>query len=106
MRHFIIIAFLLILPVAVFAQKSISGKVTDEQGSGIPGVNIYVKGTTTGTISDIDGNYTIEVPDEESILVFSYVGYVKQEIQVGDQSEINVSMKSDPTELEDVIVVG
>ncbi len=106
MRHFIILAFLLLLPIAVFAQKSVSGKVTDEQGSGIPGVNIYVKGTTTGTISDIDGNYSIEVPDEESILVFSYVGYVKQEIPVRDKSEINVSMKSDPTELEDVIVVG
>src|SRR5690606_8007860 len=78
---------------------------TDEP-SGIPGVNILIKGTSTGAVSDIDGNYNIKVPLPESILVFSSIGYVSQEVVVGNQSTVNVQLLPDIAALEEVVVVG
>src|SRR5690606_16026505 len=66
----------------------VTGKVTDENGTPFPGANIVVKGTTTGTTTDVDGNYSIDVPDGNSILVFSFVGYASQEVPVGGRSVI------------------
>ena len=69
------------------AQISVSGKVTGEDDNqGLPGVNIVIKGTTTGSVTDADGNYRITAGSNENILVFSYTGYVSQEIKVGNQS--------------------
>lgn len=85
----------------------IHGQVTsDESGSGLPGVNVVVKGTTIGTITDVEGNYSLEVPSEESVLVFSSIGFTKVEVVVGNQTEINVVMKGDINQLEEVVVVG
>lgn len=86
---------------------SITGKVTsDESPDGLPGVNIMVKGTATGTVSDVDGNYKIEVPSPESVLIFSSVGFISEEVVVGEQSVINMTMMSDITSLSEIVVVG
>ncbi len=87
-------------------QQTIRGKVTGSDGSGIPGVNISIKGTTEGTISDIDGNYSLQVPNENTILVFSYVGFESQERVVGNSSTINIEMTEDVTALSEVVVTA
>ncbi len=88
-------------------EKDITGKVTDaDDGGALPGVNVLVKGTTTGTVTDVDGNYSITVPGNESVLVYSSVGYVTQEVIVGTQSTIDVSLSTDVRALSEVVVVG
>src|SRR5688572_22091025 len=83
---------------------SISGQVKDEEGSPFPGVNIVVKGTSTGTTTDGDGKYSIEVPDANSVLIFSFVGYAAQEVPVGGRTAIDVTMTPDIEQLDEVIV--
>lgn len=85
---------------------SIAGKVTDETGAGLPGAGILVKGTGDGTVSDLDGNYKLDVPSSESVLVISFVGYKTQELTVGSRSTIDISMEVDATALEEIVVVG
>ena len=87
-------------------EKTISGTVRDEAGEGLPGVNVLVKNTTIGTVTDIDGNYSISAPDDAQTLVFSSVGYLSQEVTIGSQSTINVAMEPDIKSLEEVVVVG
>ncbi len=102
------VAVLLVFGTLVsFAQdRIVTGKVTSaDDGSGIPGVNILEKGTTNGTVSDSDGNFRISV-GSNATLVLSFVGYQAQEVAVGSQSSINVSMQSDVTALSEVVVVG
>ncbi|MEM8565784.1 MAG: TonB-dependent receptor [Bacteroidota bacterium] len=90
----------------VYAQQTISGQVTDaEDGEPLPGVNILVKGTSSGTVSDFNGNYSLSV-EEGTILVFSFVGYQPQELSVGSQTVLNVSLNSDVTQLSEIVVVG
>ena len=86
------------------AQRTVSGKVTDDSGETLPGVNVVIKGTTTGVTTDIDGNYQISVEDGAT-LIFSYVGFETQEIQVGARSTIDVSLGG-ATELQEVVVTG
>ncbi|MEQ8556007.1 MAG: TonB-dependent receptor [Cyclobacteriaceae bacterium] len=87
-------------------QQSISGKVvSSEDGEGLPGVSITVKGSTSGTVTDANGNYSLEVP-QGSTLIFSFVGFETREVSVGNQSEINVSMNTDVQTLEELVVVG
>jgi len=96
----------LISSVAVYAQeRSISGTVKDETGQPMPGVNVIVKGTTTGTASDGDGKYTLSVP-ENATLVFTFVGYTTAEVPVGTQSVVDVQMSPDATSLSEVVVTG
>lgn len=86
---------------------SVSGKVTSEDsGVGLPGVNVIIKGTNQGTITDDTGGFDIVVPDDNSVLVFSYVGYATQEVSVNGQSVINVVLSPDYQELAELIVVG
>ncbi|MFT7033156.1 MAG: TonB-linked SusC/RagA family outer membrane protein [Cyclobacteriaceae bacterium] len=85
---------------------SIAGKVTDETGAGLPGAGILVKGTGNGTVSDLEGNYKLDVPSSETILVISFVGYKTQELTVGSRSTIDISMEVDATALEEIVVVG
>ncbi|MDP3642250.1 MAG: TonB-dependent receptor [Bacteroidota bacterium] len=88
-------------------QIKVTGKITDSANKEvIPGVTIVVKGTTIGIVSDIDGSYTINVPNRNSVLVFSFVGYKSQEIEVNNETSINVSLVSDVTDLDEVVVVG
>ncbi|QJD80346.1 SusC/RagA family TonB-linked outer membrane protein [Spirosoma rhododendri] len=99
----------LLLGVSVWAapaDQPVSGKVLDEKGSPLVGVNIQLKGTARGTATDAEGAFRIDVPDAASVLVFSYIGYVRQEVSVGSQRVINVSMQADAGALEEVVVVG
>ncbi len=102
----ILILALLFGNSAMAQQLVISGKVTDSSsGESLPGVTIVVKGTTNGTISDFEGKYTIKV-NKGTILLFSFVGYVSQEIMITSQTSLNVSLKSSEEQLEEVMVVG
>ncbi len=89
-----------------FVATAVSGKVTGDDGAALPGVNVLVKGTTTGTTTDSNGNYKIEVPDGAVTLVFSFIGYATQEIAFEGRSTIDVVMAEDIQSLAEVVVVG
>lgn len=101
------IIFLLMVTSLSWAQggRTINGTVTDDAGGPLPGVNVLVRGTTTGTQTDFDGNYSLEV-SPGSALEFSYLGFQTQEIVVADQTEINVNMVTSASDLDEVVVVG
>ncbi len=84
----------------------VTGIIVDAEGKPIPGTNVIIKGTTTGVVTDIIGKFNINVPDSESVLQFSFVGFVTQEIMVGNQRVINVTLLEDMREIEEVVVVG
>ncbi|MCA0233208.1 MAG: TonB-dependent receptor [Bacteroidetes bacterium] len=86
--------------------QAVTGKITDDKGEVLVGVSVQVKGTTRGATTDANGSYRLSVPDAKSVLVFSYIGYIKQEIIVGNQSIINVKLSADDKSLEEVVVVG
>lgn len=87
--------------------RVITGKISEsEKGETLPGVNILVKGSTIGAVSDANGNYSIQVPDGEITLVYSFVGYISQDVAVGSQSVINISLKNDTKALDELVVVG
>ena len=107
------ISYLLMLIILCFAftanaqSISITGKVISSgDESGLPGVNVIVQGTTNGTVTDVDGNYMLAVAGETSILVFSSVGFVQEEVVVGNQTAINLTMTPDLTALDEIVVVG
>jgi TonB-dependent starch-binding outer membrane protein SusC len=86
---------------------TITGKVTSsEDNTGLPGTNVILKGTSTGTVTDIEGNYTIEVPDGNAVIVFSSVGYSIAEVLVGSRSVIDITLDVDVTSLDEIVVVG
>jgi TonB-linked SusC/RagA family outer membrane protein len=88
-------------------QKTVTGVVTDAtSGEVLPGVNILIKGTTQGTITDVNGKYSIEVQSQGTILVFSYVGYNAEEVEIGNRTFIDVSLVPDITSLEEIVVIG
>ena len=98
---------ILLLSLGVSAQgKSITGKVTDEQNQPVSGASVSVKGTNTATQTATDGSFVITVPNSSSILIISYVGMEIQEIQVGDQTSITLSLRSNSATLNEVVVVG
>ena len=106
----LMIAMLLLLctpfVTVVYAQSfTVTGTVADSQG-GVPGVNVKVKGSTTGTITDMDGKFTLNVPSSKSVLVISYIGYTTQEIPVNNQKILNINLKEDTKVLDEVVVVG
>ncbi|KAB5491400.1 TonB-dependent receptor [Flagellimonas hadalis] len=86
--------------------RVITGTVTDESGVPLPGATVFVKGTSTGTTTDFDGNYSITIPSGSSTIVFSYVGYLTQEVRINQQSQVNISLAPDNTILDEVVVVG
>ena len=86
--------------------KTIRGKVTDENAGTLPGVNILLKGTQQGTTTDAEGRFSIGVPDENAVLVFSFVGYVSQEMVVANRTSLDVLLVVDEKSLEEIIVVG
>ncbi|NQU53889.1 MAG: TonB-dependent receptor, partial [Bacteroidetes bacterium] len=98
--------FMAFSPGSYAQQKQISGQVIDADGVGVPGVTIIVKETTVGTVTDVDGNYSLSVPADATQLVFSYIGMVSQELEIGNQTTINVTMQPDVIGLEEVVAVG
>ena len=97
----------LLFSVAILAQTKITGVVTDkETGDPLPQVTIQEKGTSNGTTTDFDGNYTITVKNSSSTLIFNYLGYKRQEINVGSNKNINIALAEDASTLDEVVVVG
>ncbi|MEN8155769.1 MAG: TonB-dependent receptor [Bacteroidota bacterium] len=90
----------------ILQQKTISGTIIDESGEPLPGVTVLVKGTTNGTVTDVDGNYTISAVPEGAVLYISFIGMETQEIEVADQTVINAVMKSAAIGLEEVVAIG
>lgn len=87
------------------ADVNITGKITDQDGLGLPGATILVQGTTQGTTSDVEGNFSLSVADD-AVLVISSIGYITQEISVGGRSTLNITLMEDIETLEDVVVIG
>jgi TonB-linked SusC/RagA family outer membrane protein len=101
------IALVMLCVQNVFSQaKTVTGVVTDESGIPLPGVNVIIKATTTGTTTDFDGNYKIANVNTNSILVFSYIGFATREITFTGQSQLNVTLEEDTSALDEVVVVG
>ncbi|WP_080054207.1 SusC/RagA family TonB-linked outer membrane protein [Spirosoma aerolatum] len=88
------------------ADRTVTGKTTDEKGEELPGVSVIIKGTQRGTTSDNNGNYSLKVPDGNPTLIFSFVGYIPQEVVLGNQSIVNVALLTDNRALKEVVVVG
>ncbi|AWW32738.1 SusC/RagA family TonB-linked outer membrane protein [Echinicola strongylocentroti] len=104
--YFVILFFVMMTVCSLQAQtKSVSGKITDGTGETMPGVNIIEKGTSNGTTSDIDGNYTLSISDG-AILVYSFIGYTPIERVVGTSTVIDITMESEMSDLSEVVVVG
>lgn len=105
-----LLAFLLLLFTGVFAiaqERTVTGTVTDSDADApLPGVSVLVKGTTTGTITDIDGQYSISIPSSATTLVFSYLGYGRQELIIGNSNVLNVSLKAEESALSEVVVTA
>ena len=85
--------------------RSITGTVTDQYGP-VTGANVVIKGTTTGTITDLDGNFTLEHVPAGTILQISYIGYTTQEVKVGNQTHLDISLQEDSQSLDELVVVG
>jgi len=107
-KSFISLAFLLFAGLqVVFAQKSVSGIVTSSADNlALPGVSVVLRGTTTGTLTDSEGKYSIQVPNNQAILLFSFIGYKSQEITVGNQTNLNVILEVSITQMDEVVVTA
>ncbi|WP_267292838.1 SusC/RagA family TonB-linked outer membrane protein [Parachryseolinea silvisoli] len=100
-------ASLMLVHEAWAQDRTIAGRITSpEDGTGLPGVNVLVKGTTNGTVTDTDGNYTLSVPSGSNVLVFTFIGLTTQEVEIGDRSTVDVQMASDIRQLSEVVVTA
>ena len=110
MKRFLLLFMVMVsfLATSVMAQeRTISGRVTGEEtGTPVPGVNVILKGTTVGTVTDIDGNYKLNVPEEGGTLVYSFIGLTTEEVRIGDQTVINMGMTADIRQLSEVVVTA
>ena len=101
----LILSLVLLFPVIMSAQDVINGRVTDRlTGSELPGVTVLVKGTSTGTATDFDGNFELSVDDPNAVIVFSYVGY--NDVEMAASQNMNVLMDESAESLEEVILIG
>src|SRR5690606_18991190 len=108
-RVTILVIALFFFGITAFAQQqTVTGKITDATtGEALPGVNIVIMGTTTGTVSDVDGNYRLNVNNAQSdVLVFRFIGFTEQEIPVNGRSAINVEMETTSFGIEEVVAIG
>ena len=101
-----LLLFLVFGAQTVWAQNLIKGKVSDESGEPLIGATITVKGTTTGTITDVDGNFSLTLSGDQKTLVFSFIGFETTEVQLDDQSFISVVLQAKNEGLDEVVVVG
>ena len=107
MKKFLLMyfSFVLALSTAWAQERVVSGKVTStEDGSTLPGVNVVVKGTTNGTVTDSNGAYSLNVPGTGGTLVFSFIGFQTQEVSIGDQTIVDAKLGADITQLSEVVV--
>ncbi|WP_461147713.1 TonB-dependent receptor plug domain-containing protein, partial [Spirosoma pulveris] len=91
---------------SITADRTLSGRVTDEKDEALPGVSVILKGTQRGTVTDADGRYKVEIPTGGATLVFSFVGYISQEVRIGNQTSVNISLKADSKVLDEIVVIG
>lgn len=105
MKYFLLMMMLGVTMIS-WSQRSVTGKVTDEQNIPLPGANVVEMGTSNGTTTDFDGNFTITVQDLDAVLEISYIGYRSTEVSLNGQTSISVQLTEDATQLEDVVVVG
>ena len=101
-----IIVMLFTMQSAFSQGFAVSGTVTDEDGATMPGVNVVIKGTNTGVVTDVDGKFSITVPGSGAVLQFSFIGYISQEITVGERRILTISLLEDRQQLEEIVVVG
>src|SRR6187402_136480 len=101
-----IMVLLVLASFSALAQRTVTGKIVDQQGTSMPGVNVIVKGTSTGTTSDSEGSYSIAVPNDEAILVYSFIGYRSTEVPVGTKTSIDFTMEEDVAQLSEVVVTA
>ena len=107
MFRFLLVSFLFLASNVWAQDRTISGNISsDEDGSGLPGVNVIIKGTTVGTTTDVNGSYTLDVPSDGGTLVFSFIGLASQEIDIGARSVVDVVMSSEVEELQEVVVTA
>jgi TonB-dependent starch-binding outer membrane protein SusC len=107
MRKLVLLScFLVLLSVTSWAQRAISGKVTDDKGNPLTGISVVVKGTNTGTITSSDGTYSITVPANGKTLIFSGVDMTAKEVVIGSQNSVNITMLSADKSLQEVVVIG
>ncbi|MCK5135457.1 MAG: TonB-dependent receptor [Bacteroidales bacterium] len=106
-KFLLLVFFGFLLTVSIYGQRSVSGNVTDAgTGEALIGATIQLKGTAQGTITDVDGNYTIQINNREDVLIYSYIGYDTKEEIAGERSRIDVSMALDATQLDEIVVIG
>ncbi len=106
-RRLLLVLAVWLFAVCAYAQTTVSGRVTSsEDASPLLRVNILVKGLTTGTITDTEGKYTIQVPSADATLVFSFVGYVSQEAQLGGRTSVDIVLNTDAAQLSEVVVTA
>jgi len=108
MRKLLLVTSFFLMSTVLWAQeRTVSGTVTStDDGSTLPGVNVILKGTSTGTVTDVDGNYKLSVPSSGGVLVFSFVGLETKEVEIGSKSIIEVEMSSDVQQLNEVVVTA
>src|SRR3989304_10102069 len=107
MKKNLLLILMLLCSFQIFSQQiTIKGKVVDENNNGLPGANILIEGTSTGTVTDADGNFEISVSDTSATLKITYVGYLTQKLSVGNQTVVRVSLLQDLKSLEEVVVIG
>src|ERR1035437_2546899 len=103
----LLVFFLLLMPVSYAQVRTITGIVSSsDTKETLPGTSVLIKGSTTGSISDINGRYVIKVSQSPAVLIFSYVGYQSQEVSVGDKLEIDIELQVQKTALDEVVVIG
>jgi TonB-dependent starch-binding outer membrane protein SusC len=106
-RYLLILCLYFVHLTGAYAQvRNVNGTVTSDAGEGLPGVNIQIKGTSQGTISDINGQFSLSVPANAEALIFSFVGYMAQEVAIGNRTSFNVTLVTDLKSLEEIVVVG
>ncbi|UZR99309.1 SusC/RagA family TonB-linked outer membrane protein [Chondrinema litorale] len=98
--------FLMLSNMLAYGQVAVSGTVNDTEDMPLPGVSVIIKGSSTGTVTDIDGNFRLEVKNEDAVLIFSYVGFLSKEIPVGEQITFNIKLDEDVEQLSEVVIVG
>lgn len=106
-KNLLLLMLALLLPAFMYGQEqTVSGTVLDTYNMGVPGASIVEKGTTNGTITDFDGNYTLTVSNKNATLVFSFIGYKTQEVPVAGKAKVDVILQENAEQLDEVVVTG
>ena len=106
LRFFSIMIFLTCHWIAFGQGKTITGKVTDDTNMPLPGVSVVINGTTKGTITDMNGAYSLSVGEGQEVLIYSFIGFESQKVTIGDRININIQLKPEVFGMDEVVVVG